>query len=113
MVTLSLVHIHILTMYILCIVHMYVHISHTHTLTGRTKYDISKYVRHCCPTCKKIEVQSSSVIDEMLRVTGREVQIINKVKHVGIDEFGPPYCSVWDLEQCDDFSKPNGMQSRS
>ena len=70
-------------------------------LPYKTKSDKPKYVRHCCPTCKKTEEEFFG--DEMLRVTGREDQNINKVKHAGFDEFGHPCCCVWALEQCDDF----------
>ena len=42
--------------------------------------------------------------DEMLRSTGRDDQIVDKVLHAGRDADGRPCCVVWALSQCDDFA---------
>lgn len=73
-----------------------------HLACGRTKKGKAKYIRHCCGSCKKSE--DELVEDEILKAAGLEDQIVNKIKHAGLDERGRPCCVVWQLEQCEDFA---------
>ena len=72
-----------------------------HLACGRTKQGKTKYIRHCCGSCKK--TGQELVDDELLRAAGLEDQIVQKIKHAGLDDRGRPCCVVWQLEQCEDF----------
>ena len=63
-----------------------------HLACGTTKQGKTKYIRHCCPCCKKTEQEL--VDDELLRAAGLEDQIVDKIKHAGLDARGRPCCAV-------------------
>ena len=68
---------------------------------GRTKAGKCKFIRHCCPCCKKTEAELLD--DELLRAAGCADQIVDKIKHKGRNAQGVPCCVVWALSQCEDF----------
>ena len=70
-------------------------------VNGRTRAGKLKYIRHCCKKLKKTAEELFD--DEMLRAAGREDQIVDKVVHVGVGADGKPCCTVWALDQFEDF----------